>query len=203
VKGGRKEAVPRATVAALAAAVLVLGACEPTNRGYSPRQPAVYSHAVHAGALRIPCLYCHYGAERGRYAGIPPARICMNCHTQVLKDHPEVLKVKKAIDQEQPIRWVRIHRLPDFAYFEHSIHVKKGVACQTCHGPIESMGRVAQFSPLTMGWCLECHRRSWPAAREREAVAALNVPEAERIYPPGEAPMTRANRLTDCDVCHH
>jgi len=195
-----RRAVPRA---ALIIPIAVLIACEPTNRGYSPRQPVVYSHAVHAGALRIPCLYCHYGAERGRYAGIPPARICMNCHTQVLKDNPEVLKVKRAIDQDQPIRWVRIHRLPDFAYFNHSIHVKKGVACQTCHGPIESMGRVAQFSSLTMGWCLDCHRRSWPAARERETVAALNVPEAERVYPPGDAPMTRANRLTDCDVCHH
>ena len=190
-------------LAALGLALVAATACEPTNRGYSPRQPIVYSHAVHAGALRIPCLYCHYGAERGRYAGIPAASTCMNCHAQVLKDHPEVRKVKRAIEDEEPIAWVRIHRLPDFVYFDHSIHVRKGVACQTCHGAVESMGRVSQFSSLTMGWCLECHRRSWPAAREREAVAALNVSDAERLYPPGEAPMTRANRLTDCGVCHH
>ena len=93
---------------------LVLAACEPTNRGYSPNQPVVYSHAVHAGALKIPCQYCHYGAERGRNAGIPPAAICMNCHAQVQKDHPEVVKVKKALAEGRAIEWVRVHRLPDF-----------------------------------------------------------------------------------------
>ena len=182
--------------------VLVLTACEPTNRGYSPNQPIVYSHAVHAGALKIPCQYCHYGAERGRHAGIPPAAICMNCHAQVQKDHPEVVKVKKALAEGRAIEWVRVHRLPDFAFFDHSIHVTKGVACQTCHGAVETMGRVTQESSLTMGWCLDCHRRSWPKAAERAAVAALNVPR-EEAFPPGTAPMTRANRLTDCAVCHH
>ncbi|MEO8587136.1 MAG: cytochrome c3 family protein [Acidobacteriota bacterium] len=191
------------TVLAGLPAVLLLAACEPTNVGYSPDQPIVYSHAVHAGALKIPCLYCHFGAERGRYAGIPPAQICMNCHTQVLKEHPEILKVKKALAERQPIEWVRIHRLPDFAFFNHSIHVRRGVACQTCHGEVQSMGRVTQVAPLTMGWCLECHRRSWPKAQELERVAALNTPQEEAAFPPGQAPMTRANRLTDCDVCHH
>jgi hypothetical protein len=186
----------------LAPAVLVLGGCEPTNRGYSPTQPVVYSHAVHAGAMKIPCTYCHYGAERGRYAGIPSAQVCMNCHTQVLKDNPEIAKVKKALGEAKPIEWVRIHRLPDFVAFDHSIHVKKGVACQTCHGPVETMGRVTQEAPLTMGWCLDCHRRSWPKAREKADVALLNLPK-EDAYPPGTAPMTRANRLTDCAVCHH
>jgi len=194
---------PRLVRAALAAAAVLLAAgCEPTNQGYSPNQPVVYSHAVHAGALKIPCQYCHYGAERGPHAGIPPASICMNCHGQVLKDHPEVVKVKKALAEGRAIEWVRIHRLPDFAYFNHSIHVKKGVACQTCHGPVETMGRVTQASSLTMGWCLDCHRRSWPKAVERAAVAALNA-TGEEAYPPGTAPMTRANRLTDCAVCHH
>lgn len=198
----------RARLASLLAVLGVLGtaACEPTNRGYAPTQPVAYSHAVHAGALRIPCGYCHYGAERGRYAGIPPASICMNCHTQVLKDHPEVMKVKAAIDEGTPIRWVRVHKLPAFAVFEHAPHVARGLACQTCHGPIETMGRVEQQAPLTMGWCLDCHRRSWPAAQEREAVAALNAPPRGpdgQPWPAGEAPMTRANRLTDCAVCHH
>lgn len=194
----------RAARRALAAGllVLVLAACEPTNRGYSPNQPAVYSHAVHAGALKIPCQYCHYGAERGRNAGIPPAAICMNCHAQVQKDHPEVVKVKKALSEGRAIEWVRVHRLPDFVFFDHSIHVTKGVACQTCHGAVETMGRVTQESALTMGWCLDCHRRSWPKAAERAAIAALNVPR-EEAFPPGTAPMTRANRLTDCAVCHH
>ena len=196
----RAHAVPAAALVLLAA--LGLTGCEPTNRGYSPRQPVVYSHAVHAGGMKIPCQYCHYGAERGRYAGIPSAQVCMNCHAQVLKDNPEVVKVKKALAESKPIEWVRIHRVPDFVYFDHSIHVKKGVACQTCHGPVETMGRVTQEAPLTMGWCLDCHRRSWPKAKERADVAALNMPK-EDAFPPGTAPMTRANRLTDCAVCHH
>ncbi|MCC6129028.1 MAG: cytochrome c3 family protein [Acidobacteria bacterium] len=177
-------------------------ACEPTNKGYSPNQPVVYSHAVHAGALKIPCQYCHYAAERGRHAGIPAAQICMNCHSQVVKDHPVIAKVKESLKAGRPIEWVRIHRMPDFVYFDHSAHVNKGVACQTCHGPVETMGRVTQESPLTMGWCVECHRKSWPKAVERAAVAALNLPK-EEAFPPGTAPMTRANRLTDCAVCHH
>ncbi len=193
-------------LAAVVCAALGAAACEPTNRGYAPAQPIAYSHAVHAGALRIPCQYCHATAERGRFAGIPPARTCLNCHEQVQKDHPEIAKVRAAIERGEPIRWRRVHKLPDFVFFEHAPHVAHGVACQTCHGPVETMGRVEQLSTLTMGWCLDCHRRSWPAAREREAVAALNAPPKGPDglpWAPGEAPMTRANRLTDCAVCHH
>jgi len=177
--------------------VLCLAACEPTNQGYAPAQPIQYSHAVHAGGLKIPCQYCHYAAERGRYAGIPPVTICMNCHNQVQKDHPEILKIKQAIAAGKPIEWVRIHRIPDHAYFNHSIHVRKGVLCQTCHGPVESMGRVEQYSPLTMGWCIECHRKSIPSG-DGLAAASHPAPEAG-----GSRPAVRANRLTDCSVCHH
>ena len=170
-----------------AALALSLVACEPTNQGYAPPQPVSYSHAVHAGGLRIPCLYCHYGAERGRHAGIPPASVCLNCHRQVLPDHPEVRKVKAAVEGGKPIEWVRIHQLPDHAYFNHQAHVKAGVACQSCHGPVEQMGRVAQDAPLTMGWCLGCHRQG----SERSGAGFGGVPAAQ------------ANRLTDCAVCHH
>jgi hypothetical protein len=166
---------------------LSLAACEPTNQGYAPPQPVQYSHAVHAGGLRIPCLYCHYGAERGRHAGIPPAAVCLNCHRQVLPDHPEVLKVRTAVDAGKPIEWNRIHQLPDHAYFNHQAHAKAGVACQTCHGPVEQMGRVAQNAPLTMGWCLGCHRKG----SERAGAGFGTIPAAQ------------ANRLTDCAVCHH
>jgi len=171
-----------------AASLVLLTGCEPTNQAYAPNQPIVYSHAVHAGALKIPCQYCHYAAERGRFAGIPPAQLCMNCHKQALKDHPEVLKVKNAIEKNEPIRWVRVHKLADFANFDHSAHVAKNVACQTCHGPVEQMGRVEQFAPLTMGWCVDCHRKSLPASGA--AAGAPNV-------------LVAANRLTDCAVCHH
>jgi hypothetical protein len=137
--------------------------------------------------MRIPCLYCHYGAERGRHAGIPPAAVCLNCHRQVLPDHPEVRKLKEAVEGAKPIEWVRVHQLPDHAYFDHKAHVTAGVECQSCHGPVAEMGRVRQQAPLTMGWCLSCHRRG--SERAGGGVGAI--------------PAAQANRLTDCAVCHH
>jgi len=173
-------------VGALLILVVGVAACEPNNQGYAPAQPIVYSHAVHAGELQIPCQYCHFGAERGRYAGIPPASVCMNCHKQVRTEHPEVQKIKAAIDSGTPIPWARVHWLPDHVYFNHSAHVVSGgIVCQTCHGPVEEMGRVEQWAPLTMGWCLSCHRGNAPEDVQATAVSA------------------QANRLTDCATCHH
>lgn len=150
------------------------------NQGYRPEQPIEYSHRVHAGELAIPCLYCHPGAERSRHAGIPSPSMCMNCHRYVTATlgaireeerlaeeegrsprplvSPELEKLFNA--DEQAIVWARVHRLPDFAYFDHRPHVAAGLACQRCHGPIESMDRVRQFSSLSMGWCVNCHRES-------------------------------------------
>jgi len=168
------------------ASLVAVVACEPTNQGYAPEQPIVYSHAVHAGELQIPCQYCHFGAERGRYAGIPPTSVCMNCHMQVRTDHPQVQKLAHAIETGRPIEWVRVHWLPDHVYFNHSAHVIAGFACQSCHGPVQEMGRVEQWAPLTMGWCVNCHRDNAPDD-------VLAAPGAVR----------RANRLTDCVTCHH
>src|SRR5215472_5104332 len=128
------------------------------NQGYSPTQPIAFPHKIHAGDNKIPCLYCHYAARTSRHAGIPPASVCMNCHSILEKQTAEIEKLKEAVQQQRPIRWVKIHNLPDFVYFNHSQHVLSGVACQRCHGEIEKMERVEQVSPLTMGWCLECHR---------------------------------------------
>ena len=167
------------------ASLVALCACEPSNQGYEPTQPIVYSHAVHAGAYRIPCQYCHYAAERGRYAGIPPASLCMNCHEHVAKKRPEVKKVKAARDLNKPIAWVRVHKLPDHTYFNHQAHVQAKVQCQTCHGPVEAMGRIKQWAPLTMGWCLDCHRKQ---------VSVIGAADPKPV---------RTNRLTDCGTCHH
>lgn len=169
-----------AVAGAATALALASASCEPTNQGYAPDQPIDYSHAVHAGAMQIPCQYCHYSAARGRHAGIPPAQICMNCHVQVRPDHPEVQKVAQAIATDTPIEWVKVHALPDHVYFNHSVHVAGAVACETCHGPVATMGRVEQWAPLTMGWCLDCHRTD---------------PKAE-----GRG---RGGPLTECAVCHH
>lgn len=130
------------------------------TQGYEPDQPIAFSHKIHAGENKIDCRYCHFASERGRIAGIPPTQLCMNCHDQIRKDSPEILKLRDAIANNKPIEWIRVHELPSFVYFNHSEHVRANVKCQTCHGPVESMTRMRQHSSLTMGWCLDCHRAS-------------------------------------------
>ncbi|MEB2777048.1 c-type cytochrome [Algoriphagus sp. D3-2-R+10] len=137
------------------------------QQGYAPSQPIAYSHALHAGTLEIECQYCHTGVEIGKSANIPSANICMNCHTHVQNLQgkegvsPEIQKIYDAVDNNQPIEWVRVHNLPDLAYFNHSQHVVVGeIECQTCHGPIQEMEVVGQHSSLTMGWCIDCHRQT-------------------------------------------
>lgn len=137
------------------------------QQGYAPAQPIAYSHALHAGTLEIECQYCHTGVEIGKSANIPSANICMNCHTHVQNVQgkegisPEIQKIYDAVDNNQPIEWVRVHNLPDLAYFNHAQHVAVGgIECQTCHGPIQEMEVVAQHSSLTMGWCIDCHRQT-------------------------------------------
>jgi mono/diheme cytochrome c family protein len=143
--------------------------------GYKPEQPIKFSHKIHAGDNQIACLYCHHSAEKGKTAGIPSVNVCMNCHKGITKgtwtDTEEISKIyaaagwnpeKQVYDRPQsPIKWVRIHNLPDFAYFNHSQHVVVGKQeCQTCHGPVETMHVLEQHSPLTMGWCIDCHKKT-------------------------------------------
>jgi hypothetical protein len=142
------------------------------NQGYEPDQPIPFSHKIHAGENRIDCRYCHFASERGRHAGIPPTQVCMNCHEQVKKEAPDIVKLREAIAGNKPVRWVRVHQLAAFVYFNHSEHVRGGVNCQQCHGPVESMTRMKQFSPLSMGWCLDCHRKSGTAPPQDHKTAA-------------------------------
>jgi mono/diheme cytochrome c family protein len=141
------------------------------QQGYQPKQPIAFSHKLHAGAYEINCKYCHTGAMKGKQANIPSPNICMNCHSQIKQESPEIQKIYAAIGydvktasytgKQKPIEWVRIHNLPDLAYFNHSQHVNVGgIECQTCHGPIEEMEQVRQYSLLTMGWCIDCHRKT-------------------------------------------
>lgn len=141
------------------------------QQGYQPKQPIAFSHKLHAGAYEINCKYCHTGAMKGKQANIPSPNICMNCHSQIKQESPEIQKIYAAIGydvktasytgKQKPIEWVRIHNLPDLAYFNHSQHVNVGgIECQTCHGPIEEMEVVKQYSLLTMGWCIDCHRKT-------------------------------------------
>ena len=137
------------------------------QQGYAPAQPIAFSHALHAGQYEIACQYCHTGVEIGKSANIPSANICMNCHTHIQNVggkegiSPEIQKIYNAVDNNQPIEWLRVHNLPDLAYFNHAQHVAVGgVECQTCHGPIQEMEVVGQHSTLTMGWCIDCHRQT-------------------------------------------
>lgn len=173
------------------------------HQGYEPVQPIAYSHRLHAGEMQIQCQYCHFGADKSRHAGIPPASVCMNCHKFVTaplgavraedeagekeKRAPrpvvsaELRKLYDAVNTSTPIAWNRIHSLPDFVYFDHRPHVAAGVACQQCHGPVETMERVRQVSDLTMGWCVNCHRDS-----NRTGVAGHAV-----------------NASINCSTCHY
>jgi mono/diheme cytochrome c family protein len=142
------------------------------HQGYQPVQPIKYSHELHAGIMKIECQYCHSGAFKSKNASIPSLNVCMNCHKVVKTESPEIHKIYDALGYDpqtqkydslkaHPIQWIRIHNLPDFAYFNHSQHVKVGgIKCQQCHGPVETMKEVYQYSPLTMKWCIQCHKRT-------------------------------------------
>ena len=162
------------------------------HHGYTPKQPIAFPHKVHAGDNKIPCLYCHYAARTSRHAGIPPASVCMNCHTILEKQTVEIEKLKEAVDQQRPIRWVKVHNLPDFVYFNHSQHVLSGVACQRCHGAVETMNTVSQVAPLTMGWCLQCHREHAKLPVGDFQRAALGLKEKQK-------PVAGL----DCASCHY
>ncbi len=145
------------------------------QQGYAPKQPIAFSHALHAGEYEIACQYCHTGVEIGKSANIPSANICMNCHQHIQNVDgqdgmsPEIAKIYSAVENDTPIEWVRVHNLPDLAYFNHSQHVKVGgIECQTCHGEIQEMEVVGQHSSLTMGWCIDCHRQTEIAASGNE-----------------------------------
>jgi hypothetical protein len=129
------------------------------NEGYAPEQPMPFKHSLHAGTYQIPCQYCHVGTETSKYATVPALNICMNCHVAVKTDSPWIKQLREANEKGLSIPWIRVHMLPDFVRFNHSPHIKKGVACQTCHGPVETMDVLYQHSDLSMGWCVNCHRK--------------------------------------------
>ena len=142
------------------------------HQGYQPVQPIKFPHDLHAGAMQIKCQYCHSGAYKSKNASIPSLNFCMNCHKTVKTESPEIHKIYDALGYDpqtqkydttkaHPIQWIRVHNLPDLVYFNHSQHVKvAGLACQTCHGPVQTMKEVYQYSPLTMKWCIQCHKRT-------------------------------------------
>ena len=172
------------------------------TQGYQPTQPIAFSHKIHAGENQINCAYCHTSVYKSKSANIPSANICMNCHSQIKTESPEIKKIYRAIERKQPIQWVRIHNLPDLAYFNHSQHTQVGgIQCQTCHGPIQNMEVVYQYSALTMGWCINCHRET-PLNTKGNAYYDNLVKLHDRSN--SAVPFTvSSNGGTECSKCHY
>ncbi|WP_342645822.1 cytochrome c3 family protein [Mucilaginibacter sp. CSA2-8R] len=183
------------------------------HQGYQPVQPIKYSHELHAGVMKINCQYCHSPAYKGKNATIPSLNICMNCHKVVKTESPEIHKIYDALGYDpatqkydttkaRPIQWVRIHNLPDFAYFNHSQHVKvAGLECQKCHGPIQTMKEVYQYSPLTMKWCIQCHRRTETGFKGNAYYD--NMIEVHERLKRGEKVTAAALGGLECAKCHY
>src|SRR5512132_2132887 len=165
-------------VFAVAAGLFVLDAVNRSGyvnqAGVAREQPVPFSHQHHVAGLGIDCRYCHTSVETSSFAGIPPTQTCMNCHAQIWTNAQMLEPVRASFATGTPIVWSRVHRLPDFVHFNHSIHVAKGIGCSSCHGRIDKMGLTYQASPLTMAWCLECHRNPEKFVRPRSEVFNMN-----------------------------
>ncbi len=170
------------------------------------RQPVPFSHKHHVGDDGLDCRYCHSTVETSRFAGLPPTSTCLTCHSQLFRNAPVLAPVFASLQQEQPLAWTRVHDLPDFVYFDHSIHVAKGVGCTTCHGPVDRMPLTWRVAPLTMQWCLECHRAPEKFIRPRERVFDTTWQPGEDQIAQGKklvaAYHIRTGQLTDCSICH-
>lgn len=201
-----------------------------TDVGYMPEQPIPYSHLLHAGQMGMDCRYCHVNVERSWVASVPPTQVCMNCHTNVKKDSKaldplwcswteykgatekdrekerEQCEKRVGVKKGDPVPWLRVHKSPDYVYFPHNRHVTRGVGCVECHGRIDTMEKVYQSQPLSMGWCLDCHRE--PAARLRPVEEITNMnwePPAGETRASFGQKLVEKNKIeppTDCSRCH-
>ncbi len=177
---------------------------ENLNVGYEPEQPVPFSHALHAGELGLDCLYCHNTVEVADHAAIPPASTCMNCHERIRPESPKLAPVRAAAEGGLPVEWIKVHDLPEYVYFSHAPHVAAGVSCVECHGRVDWMERVRTVEPLSMSWCLDCHRAPEKHLRPRDLVTDLD-------WKPEGDPVELGRRLmaengihprTDCSTCH-
>lgn len=170
-------------------------------------QPVPFSHAHHVGSIGIDCRYCHTSVETSSFAGIPSTETCMNCHSQIWADSPMLEPVRESFRTGKPLRWARVYRIAEFAYFDHSIHVAKGIGCVTCHGRVDRMPLTWRTVSLQMEWCLDCHRDPSRFVRPRERVFSMSwegaVDSDRRTNLMMEYGIDRAlYRLTDCSTCH-
>lgn len=175
-----------------------------TEAHVAKEQPIQFSHERHVGGNGIDCRYCHTSVEESGFAGIPPTKTCMNCHAELFANSPFLEPVRESFESGRSIEWTRVHDLPDFVFFDHSIHVNKGVGCTTCHGPVNRMPLMAQEQSLQMEWCLDCHRRPEAFVRPRSEVFNVNW-----VRPANQTEVGRRlveeyqiQQLTSCSTCH-
>ena len=177
-----------------------------TRVGYQPIQPVAFSHAIHAGQLGVDCRYCHSGVDKSWFSNIPAASTCMNCHNQVLKDDPRLALVRESAASGKPIQWIQIHKMPDFVYFNHSVHVTRGISCVECHGRIDQMDEVYHAKPFGMAFCLECHRHPETKLRPLDKITDLKWQqnsEAEQLAFGNQAKKDwKVESLQSCGACH-
>jgi hypothetical protein len=177
----------------------------PTFAQNHPEQPVPYSHALHI-SLKIDCRYCHTSVTTSATAGLPTTQTCMTCHSQIRTDSAALAPVRDSFKNDKPIEWNRVHDLGDFAYFNHSIHVAKGVGCSTCHGQVSQMNTARQVAPLTMGWCLDCHRAPEQYLRPQEEIFNTDwVPPADQLAQGRlliQANRIEVSKLQNCTICH-
>lgn len=166
-------------------------------------QPVPFSHQVHVG-IGLDCRYCHSSVETSAFAGMPSTKACMTCHSQILADSPLLEHVRASFSTGTPIGWVRVYSLPDFVYFDHSIHVLKGIGCETCHGRVDQMPVLSRQAPLTMAWCVSCHQEPERHLRPRELVLKMGYQVPEDQLAVGRQLMIKyhVRSLTDCIICH-
>ncbi len=203
-----------ATVVVVLCGVLFLGgymnSSYATLVGWTRHQPVPFSHQHHVGGLGLDCRYCHSGVETGVKAGLPATHICMTCHSQLWTTADVLAPVRESLAADKPIAWHRVARLPDYVYFNHSIHLKRGVPCVTCHGRVDRMPLMARAKPFQMQWCLDCHRNPAPHLRPPEQVTRMDWsvwdsdPQKHKLY--GQL-MVKAygitpSKLDDCNICH-
>jgi len=175
-----------------------------TDARVAREQPIQFSHERHVGGNGLDCRYCHTSVEESPFAGIPPTKTCINCHSQIFSASPYLEPVRESFRSDRPIQWTRVHDLPDFVYFNHSIHVNKGVGCTTCHGQVDRMPLMWQEQSLQMEWCLDCHRNPERYVRPRDAVFRVDY-----LPPANQAELGarlvaeyHIQKLTSCSTCH-
>jgi len=182
-----------------------------TRVGYQPVQPVPFSHAVHAGQIGLDCRYCHYTVEKSWFSALPAASTCMNCHSLVLKDDPRLAVVRASFTNNTPIPWVQVHLVPDYVYFNHEVHVARGISCAECHGRVDQMDEVHEAKSFSMSFCLNCHRQPAAFVRPINKVTDLawqwntNPVVAARMQWTNGVAMVHSMRiesLQSCSTCH-